>query len=314
MKQGMVMKSTGNWYDILSDDGDMIQARLGGKIRLDELKTTNPVAVGDIVEITTEPNHDHIIRQILPRTNYVVRQSPRKKHNLHLIASNVDHALLIVTVIEPNLKMGFIDRFLLMTEPYDIPVTVVFNKSDLHKAKENKIFENAKDIYTKIGYAVVKSSTMTGEGLDLIKEILSNKKVLISGQSGVGKSSLINAIVPGYEIRVGDISDHSGKGQHTTTFAEMHQWQANSFIIDTPGIKTLAFNNLDVMDVAHNFREFFQLSSACKFNDCTHRNEPNCAVKNAIINGEINELRYNNYLQIIDDIESQNYWEVHNDY
>jgi ribosome biogenesis GTPase len=314
MKQGMVMKSTGNWYDILSEDGNMIQARMGGKIRLDELKTTNPVAVGDQVELTMETNHDYIIRQIMPRTNYVVRQSPRKKHNLHLIASNVDHALLIVTVIEPNLKMGFIDRFLLMTEPYNIPVTIVFNKSDLYKAKENKIYDRVHHIYTKIGYAVVKTSTMTREGLDTIKEILTDKKVLISGQSGVGKSSLINAIVPGYEIRVGDISDHSGKGQHTTTFAEMHKWQANSFIIDTPGIKTLSFNNLEVMDVAHNFREFFLVSPDCKFNDCTHRNEPNCAVKKAVENGEINELRYNNYLQIIDDIESQNYWELHNDY
>lgn len=310
---GTVYKSTGSWYDVKTEDNRLLQARIVGKLRLDDLKTTNPVAVGDKVEMTEESSETASIVAVLPRTNYVLRQSPRKKHNVHLLASNIDQALLIVTMIEPNLKPGFIDRFLMMTEPYNIPVIIAFNKSDLHGAKEEREFNFYKTVYENIGYKVLHCSAHTGEGIAELKELLQGKVTLISGQSGVGKSSLVNAIQPGLELRTSEISDYSGKGQHTTTFAEMHDLAMGGKIIDTPGIKTLAFNHLEVMDVAHNFRELFQLSKDCKFSNCTHRNEPHCAVKNALKEGWISEHRYQSYLNLVAEVEDQNYWERHSD-
>ncbi|MBK8633069.1 MAG: ribosome small subunit-dependent GTPase A [Saprospiraceae bacterium] len=313
MLQGIVMKSTGSWYDIRLEDGRHINGRVGGKLRLDDLKTTNPIAVGDKVIVESDVNNDFVIREVVPRINYVVRQSPRKKHNLHLIASNVDQAVVIVTMVEPNLKQGFIDRFLMMTEPYNIPVIIVFNKADLYDEEHLIYYNYLHTLYTSIGYEVYITSMVTGQNIDLLKVKLMGKTTLIAGQSGVGKSSLLNALEPDLDLRTGELSEYSGKGQHTTTFAEMHELSFGGFIIDTPGIKALAFNNLEVMDVAHNFREFFILSADCKFSDCSHRNEPKCAVKEALEKGEISELRYGNYLSIIQEIENQNYWEVHNE-
>jgi len=274
------------------------------------MKLTNPVGVGDKVMVIGTENQDvGTIKKILPRQNYVVRQSPRQKHNLHLLASNIDQAVLILTIIEPNLKQGFIDRFLMMTEPHDIPVTIVFNKSDLFGEEEEEVFEVMQMIYDAIGYQVLQVSAITGEGTEQLKEILKNKITLVSGQSGVGKSSVINRLQPQLDLRTSEISDYSGKGMHTTTFAEMFELDFGGFIIDTPGIKMLAFNNLEVMDVAHNFRELFVESANCKFSNCTHRDEPRCAIKDAVEKGMISHLRYNNYLQIIEEIEDQNYWE-----
>lgn len=311
--EGLIMKSVGSWYSVRTNEGKVIQARIVGKLRLEDLKTTNPLAVGDKVTIATDINNDYVIKEVLPRVNYVVRQSPRKKHNVHLIASNVDQAFLIITMVEPNIKQGFIDRFLMMTEPYNIPVIIVFNKSDLYEEDDFVFYNYLKTLYTSIGYQVILTSAQEGEGLEEIRSLLTDKKSLISGQSGVGKTSLLNAIAPDLDLKTGELSDYSGKGQHTTTFAEMYELTSGGFIIDTPGIKALAFNNLEVMDVAHNFREFFILSKGCKFSDCMHRNEPKCAVKVAVENGEVSELRYNNYLQIVQEIEDQNYWEVHNE-
>lgn len=313
MLQGIVMKSTGSWYDIRLEDGRHVNGRVGGKLRLDDLKTTNPIAVGDKVIVESDVNNDFVIREVVPRINYVVRQSPRKKHNLHLIASNVDQAVVIVTMVEPNLKQGFIDRFLMMTEPYNIPVIIVFNKADLYDEEHLIYYNYLHTLYASIGYEVYITSMVTGQNIDLLKVKLMGKTTLIAGQSGVGKSSLLNALEPDLDLRTGELSEYSGKGQHTTTFAEMHELSFGGFIIDTPGIKALAFNNLEVMDVAHNFREFFILSADCKFSDCSHRNEPKCAVKEALEKGEISELRYGNYLSIIQEIENQNYWEVHNE-
>ncbi len=315
MTRGVVIKSTGKYYHIKSlDTQDLVIATIRGKFRLQGFRLTNPVAVGDIVEYQVLKDSSATIQNILPRRNYVIRQSPRRKHFLHLLASNIDQALLVVTIVEPNLKQGFIDRFLLMTEPFDIPVTILFNKKDLYNETDLEQYHTLASCYQQIGYDTLLSSALTSEGLSKIRYFLKEKTTLISGQSGVGKSSLINALEPNLQITTKVLSDYSGKGQHTTTFAQMHELTFGGSIIDTPGIKTLSYNHLEVMDVAHNFREFFQYSSSCKYNNCTHRNEPNCAIKQALQNGEICELRYANYLQILQDVENQNHWERIKDY
>jgi len=313
--RGKVIKSTGSWYQVqLEETHEVIDARIRGKFRLDGKRLTNPVGVGDWVEMEMDKKENTgIITKIENRKNYVVRQSPRQKHHLHLLASNIDQALLIVTVVEPNLKQGFIDRFLLLTEPRDIPVIICFNKSDLYNEDDMAIAVYLGGLYEKIGYTTIIVSAIDGHGMNDLRELLNNKTTLVSGQSGVGKSTLLNAIEPSLEIRTGVISEYTGKGQHTTTFAELFQLDTETAIIDTPGIKTLSYNNLEVMDVTHNFREFFEYSSDCKFHNCTHRNEPGCAVKQAIEEGLISELRYQNYLMILDEVESQNYWERHRD-
>ncbi|MEL6390844.1 MAG: ribosome small subunit-dependent GTPase A [Bacteroidota bacterium] len=315
MNKGVIVKSTGKFYHIRAEsDGQVHVGTIRGKFKLDGLKLTNPVAVGDEVTYRDVDDESVVITDIAPRKNYVVRQSPRKKHYLHLLASNVDQAILIVTIVEPKLKQGFIDRFLLMTEPYDIPVTIVFNKSDLYDDGDRNIYHYLKKIYENIGYQVLLTSSIKGDGIETLRQHLHEKVSLISGQSGVGKSSLVNRLEPSVNLRTADLSDYSGKGQHTTTFAEMHRLSAGGSIIDTPGIKTLSYNHFEVMDVAHNFKEFFATSKHCKYRDCTHRNEPGCAVKKAIESGEISELRYFNYIQILEEVENQNYWERIKDY
>lgn len=315
MQKGTVTKSTGSWYQVKSDEGNTYRSRIIGKFRLEGKKITNPVAVGDRVVIELEDIEENtaLIKTILPRENYVVRQSPRKKHEMHLLASNVDQAIVIMTIRQPKLKIGFIDRFLLMTEPYEIPTTIVFNKADLYDEEEDlPVFGGLKAIYNDIGYDVLLVSAITGEGIDALKALLKDKTTLIAGQSGVGKSTLVNNLQPHLDLRTQDLSDYTGKGQHTTTFAEMFALEGGGNIIDTPGIKTLGFNYLEPVDVAHNFREFFEASSDCRFGgNCLHRDEPGCAVKEAIEDGEISELRYINYLALLEEIEEQNYWERH---
>lgn len=306
-----MIKSTGSWYNVRRQDtGQIVQCRIVGKFRLENMNLTNPVAVGDIVEFITEAEGNGLIKKIHTRKNYVARQSPRKRHDVHLLSANVDQAVLFVTVVEPHLKQGFIDRFLLMTEPQDIPTVIVFNKSDLYDAEAHEIYGKMKQVYESIGYTVLLISAVTGEGIDNLKNTLKDKITLISGQSGVGKSSTVNQLQPQLILKTGEISDYSGKGQHTTTFAEMFELDFGGFIIDTPGIKTLAFNNLEPEQVAHNFREMFELSENCKYSSsCKHRNEPQCAVKAAVTEGVVSELRYQNYLQILEEVEDINYWE-----
>ncbi|MCO6461871.1 MAG: ribosome small subunit-dependent GTPase A [Saprospiraceae bacterium] len=309
--KGIVTKSTGSWYAVRTEDNTLYECRIVGKFRLKDFELTNPVAVGDMVEFEPEGSDNKgLIRKIHSRSNYIVRQSPRVKHHLHLIAANIDQAVIIVTIVQPSLKPGFIDRYLLMTEPHDIPVIIVFNKVDLYDEESMETLQYFRKVYESIGYRTCAVSALERTGIESLKKELIGKISLIGGQSGVGKSSLVNAMFPDFDLKTSQISDYSGKGVHTTTFAEMYHLDGGGSIIDTPGIKTLTFNNLTVMDVAHNFREMFALSVHCRFGgSCTHINEPQCAVRKAVEEGEISEIRYQNYITIIDELNSQNYWE-----
>ncbi len=312
--KGTIVKSTGSWYWVRTETEDVIKCRIKGKFRLNGLKLTNPVAVGDMVGFEYNRGEEAgIIHKIHSRENYVVRQSPHKRLHLHLLAANIDQTLLFVTIRHPKLKVGFIDRFLLMTAPFDIPTYIIFNKADLYNEKDLAVYEVLKEQYENIGYKVALVSALKRQNVSYLEDILKDKISLISGHSGVGKSTLLNAVQPHLDIRTQELSDYSGKGQHTTTFAEMHQLDFGGAIIDTPGIKSLAFNNLTPQDVAHNFLEIFETSKHCKFNNCFHINEPKCAVKQALVEGTITEQRYWNYRQILDEIKSQNYWERNKD-
>jgi ribosome biogenesis GTPase len=312
MQEGIVVKSTGSWYQVKLADGRVLPSRILGKFRLEGMNLTNPVAVGDQVEISIEDGEEEVglIRNIKPRINYVVRQSPRRKRDMHLLASNIDQAIVIVTIKEPMLKPAFIDRFLLMTEPYEIPTIILFNKADLFNEDDQELYDALEYLYEDIGYKVHLVSAITGQGIEALRAALKDKITLVAGQSGVGKSTVVTAVQPDLELRTQDLSGSSGKGQHTTTFAEMYDLDFGGAIIDTPGIKTLSFNHLEPQDVAHNFREFFALSEDCRFGgSCLHRNEPGCAVKEAVEENQISELRYMNYLTLLEEIEEQNYWE-----
>jgi len=315
LKEGIITKSTGSWYNVLLADESSVACRIGGKFRKEDKRLTNPIAVGDKVLIEIEQGEEGtgMIRKIFPRQNYVVRQSPRKKHALHLLASNIDQAVLVMTIAQPKLKQGFIDRFLLMTEPFNIPTTIVFNKIDIYDENDQYIMEVLEEIYQEIGYTTLAISAISGQGIEEFEKHLKDKTTLIAGQSGVGKSTIINAISEGFGLRTGELSDYTGKGQHTTTFAEMFSLPFGGCLIDTPGIKTLSFNYLEPTDVAHNFREFFEASKNCKFGgSCLHRHEPKCAVKEGLEKHDFSELRYTNYLTLLEEVESQNYWERRN--
>lgn len=314
--EAIVLRSTGSWYEVYNVDKKIIYScRLAGKLKLLDQQLTNPVAVGDEVVIQLEDEKVGTIIEVLPRKNYIARQSPKNRMQLHLIASNIDQVILITTMVNPTLKPGFIDRFLLTTEPQNIPVVLVFNKCDLYQPQQLDELELLKKGYAPLVKNILTVSANTLEGTDVLRSILHGKKSLFSGQSGVGKSSLLNVISPDLALKTSTISDFSGKGTHTTTFAEMFLFGEDGCIIDTPGIKSLSFNNLEIMDVAHNFREFFTASASCKFgSQCTHRAEPACEVKHQIELGLIPEWRYKNYLNILEEIESQNYWERNKKY
>lgn len=320
MQEGTVTKSTGSWYNVRLDEetpGGIInlRCRVAGRFRQQDKQLTNPIAVGDRVSVEVETGSDEetgAIRKIKDRDNYVVRQSPRKKHELHVLASNIDQAVLIVTIVWPDLKLGFIDRFLLMTEPFGIPTTIVFNKADLYDEDEMETFEVVKNIYEDIGYQVLLVSAEEKTGINAFKELLKDKRSLLSGQSGVGKSTLVNAVAPDLDLRTGELSDYTGKGQHTTTFAELYTLPFGGELIDPPGIKNLSFNYLKPIEVAYYFREIFRLSPECKFGGtCLHRSEPGCEVIASVEaeDDRVTDLRYNSYLTLLEEVESQNYWE-----
>jgi ribosome biogenesis GTPase len=310
--QGTIIKSTGTWYLVRTPDGHIWNCRIKGKFKLKDYKLTNPVAVGDEVKFDAEGEADSgIIHDILPRKNFVLRRSTRQKHFMHLIACNVDQAFIIVTIRRPNIKPGFIDRFLLTTESYDIPTYIIFNKADIYDEDDLLMYKALSIIYKGAGYQTLLVSALNGEGLEELKTLLKDKTTLISGHSGVGKSSLVNAIQPQLHLRTDDISDYTDKGTHTTTFAEMFELDFGGRIIDTPGIKELGFLNMKPMDVAHNFPEIFALSPNCKYKNCVHINEPHCAVKDAVESEDIHSIRYQSYLSIMEEVMDQNHWERH---
>jgi len=304
-----VYKSTGSWYSVQDDAGKFFNARIKGKFKLDDMKATNPVAVGDIVhaEMENELENTVTITEIESRKNYIIRTSPNQKKQYHIIAANLDQSLLFATLKDPKTSQGFIDRFLITAEAYHIPSIIVFNKSDLYKQKELEKFEALKEMYEKIGYKVLLISIEKNIGLDELKDTLKNKTTLLTGHSGVGKSSFINMIFPELELRTQDVSGWSGKGLHTTTFAEMFNLPFGGKIIDTPGIRELGLVDISRQELSHYFPEMRILINNCQFNNCMHINEPGCAVKKAVENGQVNIERYISYCNILDSIDEKNY-------
>ncbi|MCP4521136.1 MAG: ribosome small subunit-dependent GTPase A [Cytophagales bacterium] len=303
-KQGVIIRSTGSWYNIRQKDGTIVQGRLRGKFKLKGLKVTNPIAVGDLVEYKEDEKGEEntvVITKILPRTNYVVRKSTRKAHHAHMLASNIDQAILIATFKSPQTSLGFIDRFLISTESFRIPTLIIFNKIDLLTEEEKEYLEELCVLYKSLGYDCLFTSAKTGEGLEELKEVLSNKTSFLSGHSGAGKSSLINTTINNVNIKTSEISDYSDKGKHTTTFSEMHQVDKNTYIIDSPGIKELGLVSMKVEEISHYFPEMRDLLNECKYHNCTHTHEPQCAVFQATNEGEIAPSRYLSYLSILDD-------------
>lgn len=304
-----VYKSTGSWYLVRDEQGRQYNARLPGKFKIDGLTSTNPVAVGDKVTIETEnETEDSVtITAIAGRSNYINRTSPANRHQHHIIAANLDQSLLFATLKDPKTSQGFIDRFLVASEAYHVPAIIVFNKADLYKKKENEKFELLKSIYGATGYKVLLTSIETGEGTEAVKALLKNKVTLLSGHSGVGKSSFINKMFPELNLKTQDVSGWSGKGLHTTTFAEMFDLPGGGKIIDTPGIRELGLVDISKQELSHYFPEMRALINNCQFNDCMHINEPGCAVKSAVEEGGIHIDRYISYCNILDSINEKSY-------
>ncbi|MEO6136222.1 MAG: ribosome small subunit-dependent GTPase A [Ginsengibacter sp.] len=305
--KALVYKSTGSWYQIRNEDGELFNARIKGKFKIDGITSTNPLAVGDVVDFEKEDVAEGsvVINKIYPRGNYITRQSPHNKHLHHIIASNLDQSILLATLIDPKTSTGFLDRFLVASEAYHVPSIIVYNKSDLFTEKATEKFDEIKNIYEKIGYRVMLMSVSNNKGLQEVFDLLKGKTTLISGHSGVGKSSFINTIFPGLSLKTQDVSEWSGKGLHTTTFAEMYDLPFGGRIIDTPGMREFALMDIEPHELSHYFPEMRQLINDCKFNNCMHIEEPGCAVKEAIEDGRVHASRYINYLNILGTIDKK---------
>jgi ribosome biogenesis GTPase len=303
----LVYKSTGSWYVVKDGDGAFYNARIKGKFKIDDITSTNPVAVGDEVEVDKEDIQEAsvVISIIHPRRNYITRQSPHNKHQHHIIASNLDQSILFATLKDPKTSQGFIDRFLVACEAYHVPAIIVFNKSDLYKKKELEKLDELTSTYEKNGYKVLSMSLEKNEGVNEVKALLKNKTTLLSGHSGVGKSSFINKVFPDLALKTQDVSDWSGKGLHTTTFAEMFDLIEGGKIIDTPGLREFALMDIEKEELAHYFPEMKSIMNACRFNNCIHVEEPGCAVKKAVEEGKIAANRYISYLNILGTIDTK---------
>jgi ribosome biogenesis GTPase len=303
---GLVIKNTGSWYQVKTEDGQLIDCKIKGNFRLKGIKSTNPIAVGDRVKITLNQEGTAFINEIEERKNYIVRRSSNLSKQSHILAANLDQCLLVVTVNYPETSTIFIDRFLATAEAYRVPVKLVFNKVDAYNEDDSHYLDALINLYTTIGYPCFKISALDGAGIDTIREELRGKITLFSGHSGVGKSTLINALLPDIEVKTGEISTYHNKGMHTTTFSEMFPFE-DGYIIDTPGIKGFGTFDMETEEIGHYFPEIFSEAANCKYGNCTHRNEPGCAVRVAVEQHLISESRYTSYLNMLEDKEEGKY-------
>lgn len=306
MNKGLVIKNTGSWYHVKDSDGQEVQCKLRGNFRLKDIRSTNPIAVGDLVLFALQPDGTGVINEIEERRNYIIRKSSNLSKDSHIIAANIDLCFLVVTLKQPETSTVFIDRFIASAEAYRVPVCLVINKIDIYNEDELTYMDGLANLYEYIGYPCIKVSSITGEGIELLRKKMENKIILFSGHSGVGKSTLINTLIPGIHLKTGNVSDYHNKGKHTTTFSEMAPIPSGGYLVDTPGIKGFGIYDMQREEISHYFKDIFEFSRNCKFNNCIHVNEPNCAVLEAVNKHEISESRYNSYLSMLnEDIDAK---------
>ncbi len=308
--RGLVIKNTGSWYTVKTDGGQLIESKIKGNFRLKGIRSTNPVAVGDYVELITNQEGTAFISSIEDRRNYIIRKSPNLSKQSHILAANVDQALLVVTINYPQTSTTFIDRFLAGAEAYRVPVIIVFNKRDILSEDELHYEKMMRTLYETIGYQCIEISAATGEGIDELRPLIKDKVSLLSGNSGVGKSTLINQLIPDAEQRTAEISEAHNSGMHTTTFSEMIELADGGYLIDTPGIKGFGTFDIEKEELTSYFKEIFQFSKDCKFSDCTHTHEPGCAVIKAVEEHYIAASRYQSYLSMLEDKDENKYREA----
>lgn len=305
LRKGLVIKSNGNLYVVRDENDSVSTCRIKGKMRLDDIKSTNPIAVGDYVMFEAQDNDESVIEEVLERRNYVVRKASNLSKQTHILAANVDQALLLVTINYPITTAVFIDRFLASAEAYNVPVVLIFNKIDRYDKKHLEDLENTRAIYENLGYRTLTISARHEDGLEAVREVLKDKVSVIAGHSGAGKSTLINKIEPGLNLKTDEISEINNSGKHTTTHAEMHSFSFGGYIIDTPGIRGFGITNIEKTEISHFFRDIFAISPRCQFSNCTHMHEPGCAVKQAIADGTLPLSRYNSYVNIMNSSEDK---------
>lgn len=305
--RGLVIRNTGSWYVVRTDDGQLIDSKIKGNFRLKGIRSTNPIAVGDFVQIAKNPEGTAFITEIEDRKNYIIRKASNLSKQSHIIAANIDQVFLIITVKHPETSTTFIDRFLASAEAYRVPVALVFNKTDCYDEDSLSYMRAMIHLYTSLDYPCFTCSALKEEGIDALRDNLENKTTLFSGNSGVGKSTLLNILIPHLNVRTAEISSAHGTGMHTTTFSEMYDLPQGGYIIDTPGIKGFGTFDIEKEEVDHYFREIFAVSANCKYGNCTHTHEPGCAVRKAVEAHQISESRYTSYLSMLEDKDETKY-------